>query len=514
MAAAAGAATAATTGYGLREHRGMIALTVMSATILTALDTTIANVALPRMQGSLSATQDQMTWALTSYIIAGAVMTPLSGWIADRFGRKPLFLYSVIGFTIASALCGMAQSLSQVVVFRLLQGLCGASLFPMSQAVLFDIYPPAQAGRAMAIWGMGVGLGPMLGPVIGGWLTDNYSWRWVFYVNVPIGVLAVFGVLAYLPDTRHTRKSFDFFGYAMLVLFVGMLQMVLDRGPLKDWFDSAEIQLEAGLAALALYLFVIHTLTASRPFIRLSLFKDSNYLSGNVMSFLMGMVMFAVMSLLAPFLQGLMHYSVLQAGYLLSSRSIGTMLSMLIVGRMVGRVDARLLIAIGLGLTAYSLWQMTQYNLMMDGWPIMLPGLIMGFGLGCALVPATTLAFATLAPERLNEGTALYALVRNLGNAVGISIVQGLLVHNMQVAHASLAAHITPFSRALPNLAGATGTKAAVMLNQQVTTQAAMIAYIDDFKFLLVAILMTLPLLLFVRSPDQIETKVTSVGVE
>jgi DHA2 family multidrug resistance protein len=507
-------AVAETTGYGLREHRGMIALTVMSATILTALDTTIANVALPHMQGSLSATQDQMTWALTSYIIAGAIMTPLAGWIADRFGRKPLFLYSVIGFTVASALCGMAQTLPQVVLFRLLQGLCGASLFPMSQAVLFDIYPPAQAGRAMAIWGMGVGLGPMLGPVIGGWLTDNYNWRWVFYVNVPIGVLATFGVLAYLPDTRHARKSFDFFGYAMLVLFVGALQMVLDRGPLKDWFDSAEIEIEALLGALALYLFVVHTLTAERPFIRLSLFEDRNYVSGNVMSFLMGMVMLAVMSLLAPFLQGLMHYSVLQSGYLLSSRSIGTMVSMLIVGRLVGWVDARLLIAIGLGLTAFSLWQMTQYSLVMDTWPIMLSGLIMGFGLGAAMVPSTTLAFATLAPGERNEGTALYALIRNLGNAVGISVVQGLLVHNMQVAHASLAAHITPFSRALPNLAGATGMKAAVMLNQQVTMQAALIAYIDDFKFLLIAILFTVPLLLFVRRPGQTEATVPSVGVE
>jgi DHA2 family multidrug resistance protein len=492
----------------------MIALTVMSATILTALDTTIANVALPHMQGSLSATQDQMTWALTSYIIAGAVMTPLSGWIADRFGRKPLFLYSVIGFTIASALCGMAQSLPQVVAFRLLQGLCGASLFPMSQAVLFDIYPPEQAGRAMAIWGMGVGLGPMLGPVIGGWLTDNYSWRWVFYVNVPIGALAILGVLAYLPDTRHTRKSFDFFGYAMLALFVGTLQMVLDRGPRKDWFDSAEIRLEAVLAALALYLLTVHTTTADRPFIRLTLFKDRNYLSGNVMSFLMGMVMLAVMSLLAPFLQGLMHFSVLQAGYLMSSRSIGTMVSMLLVGRMVGRVDARVLIAFGLGLTAFSLWQMTQYNLLMDRWPIMLPGLIMGFGLGSAMVPSTTLTFATLASAEFNEATAFYALVRNLGNSVGISLVQGLLVHNMQVAHASLAAHITPYGRTLPHLAGATGTKAIELLNQQVTMQAALIAYIDDFKFLLVAILMTLPLLLFVRSPGQIKTGVTNVVVE
>jgi MFS transporter, DHA2 family, multidrug resistance protein len=497
-------------GYGRPEHRGMIALTVMSATILTAIDSTVANVALPHMQGSLSATQDQMTWALTSYIIASAVMTPLSGWIAERFGRKPLFLYSVIGFTLASALCGMAQSLPQVVAFRLLQGMCGASLFPMSQAVLFDIYPMSEAGRAMAIWGIGVGVGPMLGPIIGGWLTDNFSWRWVFYVNVPIGILAVLGVIAYLPDTPHRRKRFDFFGFATLALFVGMLQMMLDRGPRQDWFDSLEIKIEAAVCVLAFYLFVVHTMTAIRPFVRPALFKDRNYLSGNVMGFLMGMVIFSVMSLLAPFLQDLMHYSVLQAGYLMSSRSIGTMISMMVVGRLMAWLDARLLIAIGLGLAAFSLWQMTQYDLLMDRWSIMIPGLIMGFGLGSAMVPSTTIAFATLARTEFNEATALYALVRNLGNSIGISIMQGLLVRNMQTAHASLSAHITPFTRSLPSMAGATGAKAAQLLNDQVSTQAALIAYIDDFKFLLVAVLLSMPLLLFVRRPDR--TKAAAVG--
>ncbi len=483
----------------------MISATVMSATILTAVDSTIANVALPHMQGSLSATQDQMTWALTSYIIASAVMTPMSGWLADRYGRKAVFLYSVIGFTIASVLCGIAQTLPQVVVFRLLQGLCGASLFPLSQAVLFDIYPMSEAGRAMAIWGIGVGVGPMLGPIIGGWLTDNFSWRWVFYVNVPIGVLAVMGILAYLPETAPRRRPFDFFGYAMLALFVGTLQMVLDRGPRKDWFNSTEILIEAAVSALALYLFAVHTMTASRPFIRLSLFKDRNYLTGNVIGFLIGMVIFSVMSLLAPFLQDLMHYSVLQAGYLLSSRSIGTSVSMMLVGRLMSWLDARVLMAAGLVLAAFSLWQMTQYNLLMDGWTIMVPGVIMGFGLGAAMVPSTAMCFATLARSEFNEATALYALVRNMGNSIGIAMMEGLLVHNMQIAHSSLAAHITPFTRSLP--------KSPEMLNQLVTTQAQLIAYIDDFKFLLIALLATLPLLLFVRRPDS-KSAVTEVAVE
>src|SRR5579863_8843680 len=226
----------------MQKHRGAITATVMVASILQALDNTIANVALPRMQGSLSATQDQMMWVLTSYIVAAAIMTPLTGWLADRYGRKPLFLVSIIGFTFASALCGAAQSLGQIVFFRVLQGAFGAALIPMSQAVLFDTYPPAQHGRAMALWGIGVVLGPTLGPMLGGWLTDNYSWRWVFYINVPFGILAVLGVLAYFPDTTHERKRFDFFGFAVLSLFIGTLQVLLDRGTTQDWFHSTEIK--------------------------------------------------------------------------------------------------------------------------------------------------------------------------------------------------------------------------------------------------------------------------------
>src|SRR5579862_6355790 len=245
----------------------MITVTIMLASILQALDNTIANVALPRMQGSLSATQDQMTWVLTSYIVAAAILTPLTGWLADRYGRKPLFLVSIIGFTLASALCGLAESLGQIVLFRVLQGAFGAALIPMSQAVLFDTYPPAQHGRAMALWGIGVVLGPTLGPMLGGWLTDNYSWRWVFYINVPFGILAVLGVLAYFPDTRHEKKHFDFLGFALLALFVGTLQVLLDRGSIKDWFNSTEIKIDALIVALTLYLFVVHTLTAPRPFV-------------------------------------------------------------------------------------------------------------------------------------------------------------------------------------------------------------------------------------------------------
>jgi MFS transporter, DHA2 family, multidrug resistance protein len=486
---------------GVPLHRGMITLTVMVASILQALDNTIANVALPRMQGSLSATQDQMTWVLTSYIVAAAIMTPLTGWIADRFGRKPLFLVSIIGFTLASALCGMAQSLDQIVLFRVLQGLCGAALIPMSQAVLFDVYPPSQHGRAMSIWGVGVVLGPMLGPMLGGWLTDDYSWRWVFYINVPFGILAVLGVMAYFPDTTHARKSFDFFGFALLSIAVGTLQLLLDRGPLKDWFNSGEIKLECAITVLAFYLFAVHTLTAKRPFIRLALYRDRNFLTGNILIFVVGIVLFATLALLPPLLQGLMGYSVFQAGLTMVPRGAGTLLAMLFVGRLVGRIDVRLIIGVGLVLTAFSLWQMTHLSMQLDMASIIWPGAIQGLGIGIVYVPMAALTFATLAPAMRNEGTALFNLIRNVGSSIGISTVQGLMVRNTQVVHASLAQHITPLTLAHHGLGVYAGAQAVAALNRGLTAQATMIAYLDDFQLMLVLTVLALPLLLLVRNP-------------
>jgi DHA2 family multidrug resistance protein len=483
-------------------NRPMITITVMLASILQALDNTIANVALPRMQGSLAATQDEMTWVLTSYIVAAAIMTPMTGWLADRYGRKPLFLVSIIGFTLASALCGMAQSLDQIVLFRVLQGLAGAALIPMSQAVLFDAYPPSQHGRAMSIWGLGVVLGPTLGPVLGGWLTDNYSWRWVFYINVPFGILAVLGVLAYFPDTQHQKKSFDFFGFSVLSIAVGALQVFLDRGPIKGWFESGEIKLEAAIAALAFYLFFAHTLTAKRPFIRLSLYRDRNFATGNVLMFVVGIVLFANLALISPMLQGLMNYSVLQAGMVMAPRGAGTLLAMFLVGRVVGKIDARAIIGVGLGLTAYSLWQMSHFSLLMNMHPVILTGLIQGLGTGIAYVPLAALGFATLPSALRNEGTALFNLVRNIGSSVGISTVQGLLVHNTQVLHADMAAHVTPRVMSGHALGHFSSAQAATALNDQITAQSAFIAYLDNFHLMLLLTIAAAFTLFFVRKPE------------
>ncbi|HVC02697.1 MAG TPA: DHA2 family efflux MFS transporter permease subunit [Steroidobacteraceae bacterium] len=483
-------------------NRGVITVSVMLATIMQALDTTIANVALPHMQGTLSATQDQMTWVLTSYIVAAAIMIPFTGWLATRIDRKIVFLCSIAGFTIASALCGLAQSISQMVLFRLLQGVSGAALVPLSQAILFDINPREAHGRAMATWGIGVTLGPILGPALGGWLTQNYNWRWVFYINLPIGILAFLGLLFYLPPRKDNRASpFDFFGFITLSAAIGALQLVMDRGQLLDWFSSTEIVAEAVVAGLALYLFVIHMLTHEHPFINRALFKDANFLASNVFIFVVGVVLFATLALLPPMLQNLMNYPVVTTGFVTAPRGIGTLLAMITVGRLIGRVDSRLLIGFGLVLTSAAAWQMTHFSLLMNSWPIVTSGMLQGFGVGFVYVPLSTVAFATLAERYRTEGTAFFNLLRNLGSSIGISAVQTLLTRNTQALHESLASHITPYAAALrPELGAEMSSPAALAaLNGEVTRQAGMIAYIDDFKLIMIMTLGLLPLLLLMR---------------
>jgi MFS transporter, DHA2 family, multidrug resistance protein len=507
----------ASTGGEPVLHRGMITLTVMLASILQTLDNTIANVALPRMQGSLSATQDQMTWVLTSYIVAAAIMTPVTGWLAERFGRKRLFLASVAGFTLASMLCGLAQSLPQIVLFRFLQGIAGAALVPMSQAVLFDINTPEQHGRAMAAWGQGVLIGPMLGPILGGWLTDNYSWRWVFYINVPLGILAFLGVAAYMPDGKMRRSRFDFLGFALLSIAVAGLQLVLDRGPIKDWFGSNEIWIEATAAGLAFYLFMVHSATSPHPFIRPSLLKDRNFMTGNIFIFVIGIVLFATLALLPPLLQDLMNYPVYTAGLLTAPRSVGTMVAMLFVGRVVGRLDARLIIGSGFLLAALSLWQMTHFDLLMSGSPVFWSGVVQGLGTGIAYVPMATLAFSSLPADLRNEGAALFSLMRNIGSSIGISIVQAMLISNTQVVHSSLADHVTLYGLATrdPNLAAQLASHGGMAaLNARLTEQASIIAYIDDFQLMLILTLLTLPLLLLVRPKGNNGGEAPHVAIE
>jgi len=513
----------AATAEGLAEpaparplNRVLITASVMAASIMQALDTTIAVIALPHMQGSLSGTQDQMVWVLTSYIVATAITTPLAGWLAGRLGRKRVFFASVVGFTIASVLCGMADSLTQIVLFRTLQGACGAGLLPLSQAILLDINPKERHGRAMAIWGMGVVLGPILGPVLGGWLTEDYSWRWVFYVNVPVGILAGIGILATLPETKKNRSPFDAFGFVSLSIGIGALQLMLDRGELKDWFSSTEIRIEALIAAIGLWLFITHTATAENTFISRGLFKDRSFVIGNVFIFMVGAVLFATLALMPPMLQGLMGYPVLIAGLVTAPRGIGTWVAMLVVGRLAGKVDARWLIAIGFGLSAIALWQMAGFSPQIDSHPIITSGMIQGFGSGLAYVALTIVAFATLPAALRNEGASFFNLTRNIGSSVGISAFQAYVTSGTTSAHARLTEHITPYNTLAtqPMVSSQMDSVSGLAaLNQQVSTQASWIAYLDAFYLMMIVTVIVIPLIAFARRPTPAQGG-TQVAVE
>ncbi len=489
-------------------NRVAITISIMMATFMQGVDTTITNVALPHMQGALSASQDQIAWVVTSYIVAAAIMTPLTGWLAGRFGIKYVFLISVVGFTLASALCGAATSLVQLVLFRLLQGVCGAALVPLSQAVLFQINPPERHAQAMAVWGMGVILGPIIGPALGGYLTDYYSWRSVFYINLPVGILAGIGIFIFIRETRHGhRDSFDFFGFASLSIAIGALQMLLDRGELKDWFGSVEIWIEATVAALAIYLFIVHTVTATfRSFLNRELLTDTNCVVGTLLMFLIGIPLYGTMTLLPLMLQNLMAYPVVTTGLVTAPRGIGTMIAMILVARIAGRIDIRLIIVAGLLLTGAALWQMTGFSLHMGMGPVIVSGLLQGFGLGFVFTPLSTVTFSTLPQRILTQGTAIFSLMRNIGGSIGISIVVALLAENTQTVHSRLVEGLrpdNPLARA-PWLAtpfSLTTNSGIAALNAEVTRQAQMVAYIDDFKMMMIIVLMALPLLLLLRKP-------------
>ena len=482
-------------------NRGLLVVSVMLATLMQALDTTIANVALPNMQGSLSATQDQIAWVLTSYIVAAAIATPATGWLASIMGRRRLLLVAIAGFTVASVLCGMATSIGAMVAFRLLQGLFGASLVPLSQSTLLDVYPREKHGAAMAMWGMGVMIGPILGPPLGGWLTDSYGWHWVFLINVPIGALALFGVAASLPTDDTHRTRFDWRGFAFLAIGIGALQLFLDRGEQQDWFGSVEIQIEAALAFLGFYLYWVHWKFSARPFLNLGLFADRNFLASNIFIFVLGVVLFATMALLPPFLQTLMNYPVVTTGILLAPRGVGTLIAMMMVGRLMARgMDARLLAGVGMLLTAYSLWQMMHFNLEVPQHLIITSGIIQGLGLGLVFVPISTVAYSTLPMSTRTEAAGIFSLTRNIGSSVGISIVMTLLARNTQINHAEIASRLTPYGdnmAQMPAAFGGAGGLAA--LNGEVTRQESGIAFLNDFWLMMVMTVAAIPLLLLLR---------------
>jgi DHA2 family multidrug resistance protein len=493
-------------------HRGFITVCVMLATIMQALDTTIANVALPYMQGSLSVTIDQVSWVLTSYIVAAAIMTAPVGWLAVRYGRKRVFIISAVGFTITSMLCGAAQGISDMVLYRVLQGIFGAALVPLSQAIMMDIFPHEKRGQAMAIWGMGVMLGPIMGPTLGGWLTEYYSWRWVFLINLPFGIATVTGLAFFMPDSKPRQMNFDWFGFIALSLFIGFFQLMLDRGETLGWFESNEIMLEAVAAGAAAYFFLAHTATSEKPFIPPALFKDFNFTLGVFFMFFVGILILATIALITPFIQNVMNYPVLSAGFLLGTRGLGTMAAMMVVGRLLQLVDARILIAIGLAMSTFTLWVMSGITPDISSFTIIWTSVVQGMGLGLIFVPLNTVAFATLPAALRPEGTAIWTLIRNLGSSIGVSVVIAQLTSTATVMHARLAELVTPFSAGfqLGNYAllDPSTSEGLAMIDRMVTGQALVISYQNDFLLMAILGVITVPLILAFRMrPPQAETK-------
>ena len=485
-------------------YRAIITVCAMLATLMQSLDSTIANVALPYMQGSLSASSDQITWVLTSYITAAAIMTAPVGWLSARFGLKRLFLISMVGFTVASMLCGIAGSLPEMVGFRLLQGVFGAALVPLSQSTMLNIYPPEKRGSAMAIWGMGVMVGPILGPTLGGYLTELYNWRWVFFVNLPFGIAATVGMAMFLPKTdASSGMKFDWFGFGVFALGIAGLQLMLDRGETQDWFGSTEIIIEATMAGVGFYLFIVHMLTAeNKPFITPRVFKDRNLTAGLLVMFAVGMVLLAVSALLAPWLQDLANYPVETAGLAMAPRGLGTMAAMMVAGRLSNKVDARLLMAFGIIVLAYSLYRMTGWTPAVSDTTVIVNTMLQGAGLGLVFVPLQVIAFATLEPALRTEGTALLSLLRNVGSAIGISVTSALVTRNGQIEHSVLAGYVTPLNRAFHGAAAGlmpTTAHGAQVLNGMLTHQAEIIAYNNDWKLMMLTALPMLLLLLLMR---------------
>ena len=492
------------------DNRILLTVAVMLGNIMQILDSTIANVALPHMQSGLGATLDTVTWVLTSYILATAIAIPITGWIADRIGSRKLFLLSIAGFTLSSLLCATATSLELLVFFRVVQGLSGAFIMPLSQTVMLDINPPKNHPQAMAIWGMGIMIAPIMGPIIGGYLTENFSWEWIFLINVPIGIVAFVMLWTLLPSRPVSRRKFDLFGFVLFAIFIAAFQLMLDRGNSEDWFESWEIIIEFGLAAGALWMFAIHMATAKNPFLSRELFSNRNLVTAMLLMVIAGVAMFSTMALLPPMLQNIYHYTPIDAGILLAPRGIGVFLGMAIGSRLATVIDARIIVAAGMALASYSAWMMTGWSLEMDRWPVITSGVIQGLGMGALFVTMNILAFSTLSPALRTDGASLLNLARTIGASVGIAVFVGLLGRNWQTSHADLAANVTearlsPLSPTSIRRLGQYGEQAMTVIDGEVNRQALMIAYLGDFWLMSVVTALCVPLVFLMKKPQRMK---------
>jgi len=492
------------TGSATPRHPALVTGSVMLASFLYSIDWSIAAVALPHMQGTFSASQDQIAWVITSYIVASAIMMPTGGWMSTRFGRKRVFVWAVGAFTAASVLCGASNSLAMEVLSRILQGIGGAFLIPLSHAIILDTYPAEQHGKAMALWGMGAVMGTVMGPTIGGYVTEFMTWRWIFYINVPFGLLALIGSAWFVPETqRDPTRRLDWFGFLVLAVGIGALQMMLDRGQRLDWFESGEIIVLACLAVLGLYLFAVHSVTARDPFLDPRLILRRNFFISLLLISAYGFLTVPVMVLMPAFLEHLRGYPIDMVGLLQSPRGLGLLVAMFVSGRITGKVDPRLLIALGLLSLFVSCWEMATWTADVGEWPVVWTGFVQGVGAGVMLVPIQVIAFPALAPEQRTEATAVFNLWRSVCSSVGVSIALTLFVTSSTTSRSRLVEFISPYRQAL-DLASVSGSIDAAtrhglaVLEHQIELQAAMMGYTAIFLFLAFAALVPLPLLLLV----------------
>ena len=492
------------TGTGVPLRRALVLGTCTAVTFLYAMTVTIANVSLPQMQGAFSATQDQIAWVVTANLVATAVATPLAGWLLSRFGRRKVCNACVIGFGAASLACGFAESLEQLVLFRVLQGALGAPLVPASQAIVLDTYPRRQHGAVIAIYGMGSVLGPIVGPVVGGYLSEAYDWRWVFHMITPFSILALLGTWLFIEDRESpARMRLDWLGFLLLSAMLASLQLMLDRGERADWFDSGEIVTYAALAAIALYAFIVHSVTAERPFLQPALLRDRNFTIGLVLIFVFGMLNFTPMTLLPPMLQGISGYPDSVIGFVLGARGLGTAVAFFLM-IFASRFDPRAMIALGLCLQALAGWQLARLDMNPTAEGVFWPMALQGFGVGVLWVPITMVTFSTLKPAAVAEASAVYHMVRNVGSSIHISLSITLAVRMTRTSYAELAPAVSPYNEALsmPWVAGgwsAADPQGLAALGREVARQASMIGYIDAFVFFIATALAVLPLVLLVR---------------
>ncbi|MDD5057327.1 MAG: DHA2 family efflux MFS transporter permease subunit [Sideroxydans sp.] len=493
----------------MSKSRVLTSIAVMSATIMQVLDTTIINVALPNMAGQLDATPDNIGWVLTSYLIASAIFMPLTGFFTDRLGQKRFLLICIAGFVIASALCGMANSLAQMVLFRFLQGVFGASLVPLSQSIMLQTFPGEQRGKAMAIWAMGVMVAPILGPTLGGWLTDVISWRWTFYINLPVGIISFILALRHVPDSETRERRMDWLGFASLAVAIGAAQLVLDRGNQDDWFSSQTLVFATVLAVIALIFFIVYTLTGKHhPLFDLRIFRDRNFLVACLIMTTIGVGFFGGMVLQSLFLQNFLGYPTFDAGLYMAPRGLASFFVMIFVGKFSGRFPPRNFVLIGIACSVAGNYLMTRFTGDITASDLMWPMILQGMGMGLVFVPISTLAFTTLPKAVAAEAAGIYSLIRTFGSALGISVLATYFSRSAQQNWGLLRGEITPYSESLhaylsPLHLGVQDPQGIALAAKAVMHQAQNIAYIDSFWFATLNFLVMLPLILLVRTPPK-----------